>query len=73
MPGRLDVSAGGACSKREVGDDDDDDEGEKSNSRHAHQPGVSDVSRSPGFDAGDGGNGSDEDGETKPSEPSHDG
>jgi len=49
---RMCLSTAGACSKREVGKN--DDERQQSESRHSHQAGVSDVSRSLRFDAGDG-------------------
>ena len=55
--------------KRQVGED--DDERDESESCPSHESGVGDVPRSLGLDAGDGSDGSDEDCEAKPCEPSH--
>jgi hypothetical protein len=64
------ASTAGARSERKVGDDEHDRQ--EREPRRAHQAGARDVSRAFRFDAGDGGNGSDQNGEAKPREPAHD-
>jgi acyl-CoA thioesterase-1 len=65
------VSAAGASSKCQVGDD--GDERQQRESCSSHQAGVRDVSRALRFDASDGSHRRDEYREAKPREPVHDG
>jgi hypothetical protein len=63
------ASTAGARAIGDVQKDEGDEE--KGDSAHSHHAGVSNGSRALRFDAGDGGNGNDDDCESKPDEPIH--